>query len=230
MNKIRKNQRRRKIIELEAGYILMLITTLGLIIQILIDSINTNNPAIVTAAAQVKETNSIKSDIISNEIYTVSDNGIEEELESNEATENATENINIQEVAIVEEEPTIVNEDDLYWLSHLIMAEEEGACYENKIMCGLVAMNRVKDESFPDTLEEVIFQADEKGPQYACIQPYNGREARIWLEPNEDSIRAAKEILSGNSIQIPPNVVYQSERPLGSGVYCKIENQYYSYK
>lgn len=67
MNKIRKNQRRRKIIELEAGYILMLITTLGLIIQILINSINTNNPAIVTAAAQVKETNSIKSDIISND-------------------------------------------------------------------------------------------------------------------------------------------------------------------
>ena len=43
-------------------------------------------------------------------------------------------------------EENVENESDLYWLSHLIMAEEEGASYENKLMCGLVAMNRVKDK------------------------------------------------------------------------------------
>lgn len=122
--------------------------------------------------------------------------------------------------------------EDLYWLSHLIMAEEEGASYENKLMCGLVAMNRVKDKSYPNTLEEVIFQKDKKGNvQYACIKSAKGKKARIYLEPNEDSLRAAKEILSKNcSIKIPEEVVFQSERPLGSGVYKKIGNQYYSYK
>ena len=121
--------------------------------------------------------------------------------------------------------------EDLYWLSHVIMAEEEGASYENKIMCGLVVMNRVKDKDFPNTIKDVIFEKNQKGdPQYACIIPVKNKKARIWLEPNEDSIRAAKEILSGKSIKIPENVVYQSERPLGSGVYIKIENQYYSYK
>ena len=125
-----------------------------------------------------------------------------------------------------------VDKDDLYLLSHLIMAEEEGASYENKLMCGLVAMNRVKDKSYPNTLEEVIFQKDKKGNvQYACIKSAKGKKARIYLEPNEDSLRAAKEILSKNcSIKIPEEVVFQSERPLGSGVYKKIGNQYYSYK
>ena len=116
--------------------------------------------------------------------------------------------------------------------AQMIQAEEEGASYENKLMCGLVAMNRVKDKSYPNTLEEVIFQKDKKGNvQYACIKSAKGKKARIYLEPNEDSLRAAKEILSKNcSIKIPEEVVFQSERPLGSGVYKKIGNQYYSYK
>lgn len=93
-------------------------------------------------------------------------------------------------------------------------------------------MNRVNDCDYPDTIEEVIFQKNQKGdPQYACIIATKTKEARIYLEPNEDSMKAAKEILSGNcSITIPKNVVYQSERELGSGLYKKIENQYYSYK
>lgn len=95
-----------------------------------------------------------------------------------------------------------------------------------------VDLNRVKDKSYPNTLEEVIFQKDKKGNvQYACIKSAKGKKARIYLEPNEDSLRAAKEILSKNcSIKIPEEVVFQSERPLGSGVYKKIGNQYYSYK
>ena len=144
--------------------------------------------------------------------------------DSRKETENESKNKNPKE--------ELGESEDLYWLSHLIMAEEEGASYENKLMCGLVAMNRVKDKSYPNTLEEVIFQKDKKGNvQYACIKSAKGKKARIYLEPNEDSLRAAKEILSKNcSIKIPEEVVFQSERPLGSGVYKKIGNQYYSYK
>ena len=149
---------------------------------------------------------------------------LEEETSTEVEKENESKNKNPKE--------ELGESEDLYWLSHLIMAEEEGASYENKLMCGLVAMNRVKDKSYPNTLEEVIFQKDKKGNvQYACIKSAKGKKARIYLEPNEDSLRAAKEILSKNcSIKIPEEVVFQSERPLGSGVYKKIGNQYYSYK
>lgn len=119
------------------------------------------------------------------------------------------------------------NESDLYWLSHVIMAEEEGACYLNKLMCGLVVLNRVNDPDFPNTIQEVIFQKN----QYASVLSVNNKDPRIYLEPNQDSISAAEEILSGNcSIIVPDDIVYQSEYVLGSGLYMQIENQCYSRK
>lgn len=116
------------------------------------------------------------------------------------------------------------NYDDLlYWLSHIINAEAEGASYENKIACGMVVINRIKDEDYPDTIEEVIFQTN------CGIQYQSSQNDRIYLKPNEDSIKAAKEILKGD-VEFPSNVVYQAEFKQGSEVYKKIENEYYCYK
>lgn len=219
----RRNKKMQKRKNLEAlGLLAMLIVTFGLMIQLCINIFFMSNPVFINAQTRIVPN---KEETANLEIKLQAEN--ETQLESD--IEITVEETTVNEEKIIESE---INQDDLYWLSHLIMAEEEGACYENKLMCGLVAMNRVKDESFPNSLEEVIFQKDKKGNvQYACIEPVKGRKARIYLEPNEDSIKAAKEILSGNcSITIPSNVVYQAESQLGSGLYKKIENQYYSYK
>lgn len=219
-----KNKKRRKRLE-NLGFLIMLISVFGLMMQLCINIFFMAKPSFVRAhpikieeQIDEKENGKVK---IENESETIA------EREDNLDTQNE-----IQTLPKEENVENTINESDLYWLSHLIMAEEEGASYENKLMCGLVAMNRVKDKSYPNTLEEVIFQKDKKGNvQYACIKSINGKKARIYLEPNEDSMQAAKEILSDNcSITIPENVVYQAEYPLGSGVYKKIENQVYSYK
>lgn len=211
----------------------MILVSSGLMFQLIINVLVMNSNNLVTAySRELNETNYI-------EIETKTEEETEKETENEVESQVQTEEYLTIDIEVEKETKSTevskeyeVDKDDLYWLSHLIMAEEEGASYENKLMCGLVAMNRVKDKSYPNTLEEVIFQKDKKGNvQYACIKSAKGKKARIYLEPNEDSLRAAKEILSKNcSIKIPEEVVFQSERPLGSGVYKKIGNQYYSYK
>lgn len=200
------------------GIIMMLFASCGLMIQLWVNILFLNNRNMI---------------VYSKEMKTVIETEPKAETEFEAETEPEIDGENEGEIETAEKtEEKEINPEDLYWLSHVIMAEEEGACYENKIMCGLVIMNRVQDKDFPGSIHDVIFQKNSKGdPQYACIIPDSkGRNPRIWLEPNEDSVRAAIEILSGRSIKIPENVVYQSERPLGSGVYTKIENQYYCFK
>lgn len=143
------------------------------------------------------------------------------EVETEVETELETETINTEPETQTETES--YDNESLYWLSHIINAEEESGSYENKLACGSVVMNRVKDESYPNTIEEVIFQT-KFGVQYESA--INGR---IWLEPNEDSVKAAKEILNGN-YELPSDVVFQAEFEQGSGTYAKIENEYYCFK
>lgn len=115
------------------------------------------------------------------------------------------------------------SEEDLYWLSHIIMAEVEDQEYLSKILCGSVVLNRSKDKDFRgNTIKEVVFA----GEYRESIE--NGR---IYLEPNEDSIKAAKEILTGTTgIDIPENLVYQAQFVQGSGIYETIDNEIYCYK
>jgi len=227
----RRNALRKRLEKL--GIIAMILVSSGLMFQLIINVLIMNRNNLVTAySRELNETNYI-------EIETKTEEETEKETENEVESQVQSEEYLTIDIEVEKETKSTelskeyeVDKDDLYLLSHLIMAEEEGASYENKLMCGLVAMNRVKDKSYPNTLEEVIFQKDKKGNvQYACIKSAKGKKARIYLEPNEDSLRAAKEILSKNcSIKIPEEVVFQSERPLGSGVYKKIGNQYYSYK
>jgi len=227
----RRNALRKRLEKL--GIIAMILVSSGLMFQLIINVLIMNSNNLVTAySRELNETNYI-------EIETKTEEETEKETENEVESQVQSEEYLTIDIEVEKETKSTelskeyeVDKDDLYLLSHLIMAEEEGASYENKLMCGLVAMNRVKDKSYPNTLEEVIFQKDKKGNvQYACIKSAKGKKARIYLEPNEDSLRAAKEILSKNcSIKIPEEVVFQSERPLGSGVYKKIGNQYYSYK
>lgn len=225
----KKKKIRRKIEAI--GIIMMLFASCGLMIQLWVNILFFNNRNIIVYSKEINKTIIEIEPKAETEFEVETEPKVETEFEVENEPEIDGENQGEIENAGTTEEKEI-NPEDLYWLSHVIMAEEEGACYENKIMCGLVIMNRVQDKDFPGSIHDVIFQKNSKGdPQYACIIPDSkGRNPRIWLEPNEDSVRAAIEILSGRSIKIPENVVYQSERPLGSGVYTKIENQYYCFK
>lgn len=82
----------------------------------------------------------------------------------------------------------------LYWLSRIISAESRGESLLGQIAVGNVVLNRTRDEGFPDTVYDVIF--DRKfGVQFTPIS--NGT---IYEEPAESSIIAAKICLEGYSI------------------------------
>lgn len=112
---------------------------------------------------------------------------------------------------------------DLDLLSRLIYSEGGCASYVSDDMCygiGSVALNRVKSDVFPDTLEEVIYQSG----QYACIYTH------YWYEePNERSLQIAEWLLHEGS-EFPDDVLYQAEFVQGSGVYLKIQNMYFCRK
>jgi N-acetylmuramoyl-L-alanine amidase len=83
--------------------------------------------------------------------------------------------------------PTI-SEEDLHLLARIINAEAGDEPYEGMVAVGNVVLNRVRDQHFPDTIRGVIYQ---KG-QFSPVA--NGE---INREPNDRSIRAAKEVIEG---------------------------------
>lgn len=105
-------------------------------------------------------------------------------------------------------------DNDLYVLSHIISAEA-GNCSEDMMLSvGSVVLNRVADDRFPDTIEEVVFQPGQYSPTW------NGA---YYAEPTEGAIKAAKTLLEEGT-QIDASVVWQAEFPQGQGVYDTIES------
>lgn len=85
------------------------------------------------------------------------------------------------------------SDDDLYWLSHIISAESQGECWEGKIAVGNVVLNRVLSPDFPDTICEVIFDS-RWGGQFEPV-----RNGTVYLDPTEESVRAALACLEGEN-------------------------------
>ena len=129
-------------------------------------------------------------------------------------------------LSCMEPEPELHAPDDkvqdIELLAHLIMGEagDSRISDEHLYYVGSVALNRVADDDFPNTLKEVIYQ---KG-QYACTDDGN-----FDKEPTDRCWEIAQELLDKGSI-LPDSVVYQSEFEQGSGVYKKIGNTYFCYK
>lgn len=83
------------------------------------------------------------------------------------------------------------DEDDLYWLSHLIYAESGNQPLEGMIAVGNVVLNRVESDLFPDTIYGVI-------SQYGQFDVFSG--GTIYLTPNELSVVAAMICLDGTEV------------------------------
>ena len=84
--------------------------------------------------------------------------------------------------------------DEVWWLAKIIHAEAKGEPFRGKIAVGEVILNRVEDDTFPDTIYSVIFD-NEYGVQFTPT--VNGA---IEEDPGTDSITAAKLVLDGARI------------------------------
>lgn len=75
-------------------------------------------------------------------------------------------------------------------LMKLAMAEAEGESVEGKALVMLVVLNRVWDEAFPGTIEEVIFQPKQFSPVTEGGRYYT-------TEPNKECFEALELVMSG---------------------------------
>lgn len=83
--------------------------------------------------------------------------------------------------------------DSVYWLARIIEAESGAEPYRGKLAVGNVILNRVKSPDFPNSIYGVIFDR-KNGVQFTPVD--NGT---IYNTPSAESIRAARECLSGTS-------------------------------
>lgn len=127
-----------------AGWGLILFVTSGLVVQLFVNILFVDKTNVIIVHANPKEKSYIYAgeETSSIDIKPIENESVEKDEEVNIVEENETQ---ISSNAIQEESKATetehkekaeeINEKDLYWLSHVIMAEEEGACYENKLMC-----------------------------------------------------------------------------------------------
>ena len=89
---------------------------------------------------------------------------------------------------------TDYSEEDLYWLSRIISAESRGESLLGQLAVGSVVLNRVKNQVFPDTIQDVIFDT-KNGIQFEPVA--NGT---VYAPPTELSLLAAKLCLDGTRV------------------------------
>jgi N-acetylmuramoyl-L-alanine amidase len=84
--------------------------------------------------------------------------------------------------------------DEVYWLSRIISAESRGEPFRGQIAVGNVVLNRVRHNSYPNTIYGVIFDR-KHGTQFSPVS-----FGTIYNPPSESSVIAAKICLEGYSI------------------------------
>jgi len=84
----------------------------------------------------------------------------------------------------------LCDEYERYLLAKIAMTEAEGEDIKGKALVILVVINRVESDSFPDTVEEVIFQKN----QFSPLQ--DGRWEKV--EPDEECWEALEMISDNN--------------------------------
>ena len=91
----------------------------------------------------------------------------------------------------------VYDSETLVWLARIIHAESGNQPLEGKIAVGNVVMNRVNNPLFPNTLHDVLFQANQFGP---------ASSGSIYKEPNWESKVAAMLVLEG--VQVVPEALF----------------------
>lgn len=87
-------------------------------------------------------------------------------------------------------------EEEIAVLERIVEAEAEGEDTEGKILVANVVLNRVRDEDFPDTVKEVVFQKVNGVTQFSPVS--GGRYERVTI--SEDSVEAVERALNGEDL------------------------------
>ena len=119
--------------------------------------------------------------------------------------------VKADEIDPLESGETYYLDTDVYWMSHVIYAEAGNQSLLGKIAVGSVVMNRVADEAFvgQNSVYDVIFAKN----QFEVV--INGM---IYMEPDSDSVIAAKLALEG--ADVVEGATYFATFDFGEGYEC----------
>ncbi len=164
--------------------------------------------------------------IINNRMYAPV-NFLIEQLSGNFIWNESTLTLNIEsdQFQVLEEDKIVLNytDEDLLWLARIVNVEGSDNSLEMKLAIANVVLNRVKSESFPSTVHDVIYQEG----KYKQFPPAH-KESFLTLVPSKSSVLAAKKALTGeNNIG---NCLYFNNRPFSSkanDLYKIIDGEYF---
>lgn len=120
-------------------------------------------------------------------------------------------------------------EEELEWLA-LVIYQEAGADFcsdDTRLKVGTVVMNRVADDRFPDTIEEVLTQKAQYGRLHwtGLVWPERA-STEVEAHAVERAYKCAERILMGERL-LPADVVFQAEFIQGIEVVCEQEGFYF---
>lgn len=114
--------------------------------------------------------------------YGVATEDIKAENGKSEEAINPGEQLEIPESSVSPEEEEL--------LARIIHAEAKGEPYHGKVGVGTVVLNRVADDQFPDSIEEVIYEVEGGSYQFSPVL-----DGTIYESADEESKQAAREAI-----------------------------------
>jgi len=136
--------------------------------------------------------------------------------------------VDVPDIYIGNTEPTYT-EAELEALAIVIYQEAGGdACSdETRIMVGNVVMNRVADERFPDTIEEVLLQKQQYGRLYwtGLVWPERASQS-VEAHAVERAYDCAERVLEGERL-LPEDVIWQAEFTQGTEIVAHQDGFYF---
>lgn len=80
------------------------------------------------------------------------------------------------------------NNNDLKLMANAVYGEARGEPYIGQVAVAAVVLNRLRSQTFPDTISGVIFEPR----AFTAVA-----DGQIWLEPNETARRAVQDAING---------------------------------
>ena len=124
------------------------------------------------------------------------------------------------------------SEKDLRLLSAIIFCEAGNQCYAGQKAVGIVVMNRVKSDKFPNTVEDVLYQSGQFTPAHTGFLSSSLSKYDRGKLPSK-CIKAAKEVLEGSrSVELNDKTVDMSSYLFFSRYVrgCRLEIQDHQFK
>lgn len=125
---------------------------------------------------------------------------------------------------VIDSESDLPETEDIKLLAEVIYHENwhTDANHEAAYYTGAVVLNRVADKEYPNTIKGVLYQ---KNPtQYSTTHKFFTKELP------EECYEMAKHLLMYGAPDVPQTVVYQAMFKQGSGVWKKINTDYFCYE